>query len=170
VPDVGRVCLVDVTRKMLVSVDDLWPYLRFQNDMHKHWRWLTIMDDAPEQFALIDKTDDVVALWCSGKKRPLKLPEATCYRLDRIEIHPKLRGGAMGLFAFALVAARALEVGSDGIVLAAIPAVRRFYQAAGGEERLADGWISPPGLVPFFFPREALSNLKEMTDAYAVED
>lgn len=76
----------------------------------------------------------------------------------------------MGHFAFALVAARALEVGSDGIVLAAIPAVRRFYLEAGGVERLAKGWISPRGLIPFFFPRQALSNLKEMTDAFAAED
>lgn len=170
VPGVGQICLADPTRDILNDADDVWPSQRRSSDLHRHWRWLNLMRDKPERFALVDRWNLPVALWCSAMKRPLQLREASCYRLDYFEVHPKLRGGALGHFAFTVIAARALETESEGLVLGAIPSVQKFYLGLGGQKRLVDGWKVARGLVPFFFARETLANLKEMADAYLVED
>jgi hypothetical protein len=169
VPGVGRVRLLEATRKMRIEADETWPLLRFSYDAHKHWRWMTIMEGMPERFALIDAAGHVAALWCSAKKRALQLADSSCYRLDYIEIHPKLRRGVFGMFAFSTVAARALEADCDYLVLGALPAAQKFYMEAGGRVGLFGGWKPARGLLPFYFPREVLSRLKEQIDGLIIE-
>jgi hypothetical protein len=100
-----------------------------------------------------------MALWCSAKAQPLKLREGKFYRLDYFELDPRLRGGEAGVLAFALVAARARDVGADGIVLATWPPLRRFYEGIGGVERELVGWRAPANLITFVFTTDALANL-----------
>jgi hypothetical protein len=124
------------------------------------------MEGKPERFALVDGTDVPMAFWCGTKRGPITLPEGPFYRLDYMEVHPRLRGGPLSVFMVALWACRALELGANGIVLSAFPAegLLAFYRRAGAVERQPRGWNQPRGLVPFVFERPLLEELKGYAD------
>ncbi len=108
-------------------------------------------------------------LWGSRKYRPLRLGKRQVYRLDYFEVHPELRGGLLGVFALAVIASRALELGCDGMVLASLPGATKFYAEAGGIEGPVDGWKAARSLVPFTFERPALESLREKSDEFIIE-
>jgi hypothetical protein len=131
------------------------------------WSWLRLVNDYPEALCLVDASGAPRALFCSRRRRPLKLPGGTRYELGYIEIHPDDRGGALGYYALATAAVRAREVGATGLVLGAIPepGLVRFYSALGAKQGNVKGWVHPRGLLPFFFSEAVLIELEQDFDA-----
>jgi hypothetical protein len=112
--------LVVPSRDRLDAVDATWPVERAATAAHRHWLWGKLMEKKPEQFAVIDADGQTISLWCSAK-REVRLEGRRLYRLDYVEVRPRLRGGMAGAFTLALVGARAAEAGCQGLVLAAFP-------------------------------------------------
>ena len=84
--------------------------------------------------------------------------------MQRLELSPELRGGEMGVFLFLLIAARAIEVRADGILVGTWPLHRKFYSGLGASEGPIRGWNLGSDLVPFKFDREALEGLASALD------
>jgi hypothetical protein len=142
------------------EADRAWPATRKTEDWHVTWKWRQLVSGKPEAFAVVDlATDRVTALWCTAQRRPAKLRDGLFYRPDFLEVAPPLRGGDMGVFLFQLIAARALEVGANGIMLATWPPLRAFYAGLGGTEGPPHGWRPPANLIPFTFASDALGDL-----------
>ena len=97
---------------------------------------------------------------------PLQLEGQRYYRLDHFEIAPSVRGQLVGIFCFGLIAARAIELGADGIVLAALPEVARVYEKWGGMKRRPAGWHVGTGLQSVVFGRDATLECAEDSDAF----
>ena len=169
-PDVGRLTVQVPDVAMGARVDELWRSHRPAKHSNLHWSWSKLMREHAERLALLTADGDVLALWTSEKHRPLRLPDGSFFRLDYIERDPRLSGALPGAFAFALVCARALELGCDGLVLASLPEVTRFYEQMGGEQRTARGWRPHRSLVPFVFGADTLRELKEDADEFQVEE
>lgn len=169
VDGVGQVAVQLPRKETLADVDRTWSALRPENHQNIHWRWEAILRGRPERLTIVDAASQIVAIWCSKKYRPLRLPEGKFYRLDYLEVHPQLRGGDLGLFALSMVAARAIELECDGLVLASLPGTKKFYEESGGEQRMPDGWEIGRGLVPFVFLRQVLEQLKEEADELIIE-
>jgi hypothetical protein len=110
----------------------------------------------------------VLALWSSSKKKPIRLPEGIFYRLDYLEVSPPSRGGVVGTFTLAVIAARATELNATGIVLAAFPikGLSDAYERAGAVGRCPQGWNCPANLLPFIFEAAALARLKALADGF----
>jgi hypothetical protein len=165
----GTVSLLVPSESRLKAVDTAWPDLRQPTDFHLHWRWAEIAGRNAERFALVDSGDQVVSLW-STAKRMVRLEGRQLYRLDYLEVDPGLRGGFAGSFTLALVGARALELGCEGLVLAAFPVLTGFYDRSGGVQRNVVGWKTAAGLLPFYFDAYALARFREVTDAARKEE
>jgi hypothetical protein len=164
VSGIGRVRVVEPSPAQLAAVDAAWPGARRSTDWHSAWRWLEITAGKAEVFAVVGPDDRVLGLWCSSKHKPIQLPEGLFYRPDYLEIAPDVRGQEAGVFLFLLIAARALELGAQGIVLGTWEVLRRFYEGLGGIERRPRGWNLEANLVPFTFDAEALADLKAALD------
>ncbi|WP_441290799.1 GNAT family N-acetyltransferase [Sorangium sp. KYC3313] len=171
-PDVGKVTAVEPTADLLAQADRVWPEFRRESDLHRHWVWSDLMGPMEDRFALVDSGGQVVSLWCSLKKRPIKLIEGTFYRLEYVEIDPRHRGSSLGGFTVGLAAARAVEAGCDGLVLAALPTdgLKRVYERLGGVQRLPYRWQIARELIPFVFPQDAITKLKDLTDGFIDEE
>lgn len=171
VPQVGLVSVSFATLEHAQAVDADWPNKRRESDGHCHWRWTRIALQAADFCAVVGSQGTIMALWCSLAKEPLRLPSGLFYRLDYLEIAPNSRGGSLGLFVLALVASRSLEIGCDGLVLAALPEQKLcdFYVRAGGKPRRPKGWNCQSGMRPFQFDTERLRYLKELADAHVDE-
>jgi hypothetical protein len=163
---VGIVRLSEASRGILSAVDRDWPSLRLASDVHD-WRWSQIAADTRERFAIVSSRGPSL-LWCSRSERLLALPGGDAYHLSFIEANPIFRGGtALGAFGLALVGSRALECGAHRLVLAAIPPLRSWYEAAGGTyQPKIRGWKVPTELLPFEFSGQRLAEFKEFTDAF----
>ena len=122
-----------------------------------------------ERASVLSATGSVLALWCTGAERPLRLLSGDYYRLDVWEIAPELRGGAFGALTFSLIAARASELGCDGIVLGAMPGTEGVYLKLGGRKELVFGWKTNSSLIPFLFDKKALTYLTEQADDHLDE-
>jgi hypothetical protein len=167
--NVGSVRVVEALPEHWTAADLIWPPLRPPDDLNRHWRWDKIMFQKTERLAVLSSNGTLLALWCSGKQRPLSLPCGSCYRLDFFEIAPVLRGGGFGFFCFALAATRAVELACQGLVLAALPGLEHFYTTLGGSRGPIAGWKTPPELSPFHFSAETLAYLKESADEHREE-
>jgi len=166
----GTLRLVVPSRDRLDAVDATWPVERAATAAHRHWLWGKLMEKKPEQFAVIDADGQTISLWCSAK-REVRLEGRRLYRLDYVEVRPRLRGGMAGAFTLALVGARAAEAGCQGLVLAAFPPLKGFYARAGGAQRLPKGWAVERGLVPFVFEGSAFEDFQRVvTDAARADD
>lgn len=159
----GTLSLVQPTLEQLADIDERWPPLRRETDWHTSWRWQTLARGKREAFALVS-ADDLLAIWCSAKSRPIQLEGQRYYRPDYLEAAPAFRGKEVGAFTVLLIAARALELGATGIVLGTWPFLRDFYAALGGVQRLPRGWNLPANLIPFVFDLETLMEMKRLLD------
>jgi hypothetical protein len=90
------------------------------------------------------------------------------YRLDNIEIIGSSRGGPLGRFTIALIAARACEL-SAGVILACPPELVLWYQTMGAIDASSLGWKYPGGLRALQFDEPAAQRLKEFADALEKE-
>lgn len=172
VPQVGRVTLAKPSTDLVAAVDREWSRQRPASDWHQTWRWQQILDGVQEAYALVSADHAALALWSSKKKKPIKLPEGTFYRLDNLEVVPASRGGVVGTFTLALIAARATELDADRIVLAAFPirGLCEAYERAGAIGRCPQGWNCPRNLVPFVFEPAAVELLKAFADGLLEEE
>lgn len=152
---------------MLNAVDAQWPAQRRQDEYHLHWLWKEICSEREDCCALV-VAGRPLALWAG--KRSIKLPCGRCYRLDYIEVDPKLRGRDLGILVMGIVADRALSNGAEGLVLAAIPNpdLMNFYANRGGVQGQIKGWNYNKVLKPFHFSKEVLHTLSEY--AHALEE
>ena len=164
---VGEMVMAEVTMDILMDIDRTWPQTRPASDLTLGWRWREIANGQVEVFALLDAGGAAAAIWCSHRKRPLVLPDGPHYRLDYLEVRPKDRKTAIGGLVFGIIAERALELGSVGLVLGTWDTHVRYYKSLGGRQELALGWTVPNGLLPFCFDQAALQRLREMADAFA---
>jgi len=160
VPGVGSISLRHVTQAHLSEIDALWPQSRRADDWHHSWRWKDILKRRPESFVVTAVDGAVAGIWCSAKKRPIRLPAGSFYRPDYMEVAPARRTSGLGVFLFALIAARALELNADGVVLGTWPVLRAFYRGLGGTEGKPQGWNLERDLVPFFFDSSRLKGLR----------
>lgn len=144
----GPHTLVRCDLTVLSGVDAAWPRLRGPDAENAHWRWLNLASAAPDAFALLDADSAVQGLWCSQAKGPRKINSKLYYRLDYMEIHPHARGNGLGLMLLCCVAARARELGCDGLILGSLPSATTFWDRFGVRERL-HGWSLPATLTPF---------------------
>jgi hypothetical protein len=92
------------------------------------------------------------------------------YRLDFIEVAPRLVGRRFGVAALAITAAsRALELGAGGLVLGSTKGARRAYEVDGGHQITgacpAYNWNARASLVPFHFGHGVLIKLRRIADA-----
>jgi hypothetical protein len=132
-----------------------------------NWPWLAaILDSYPrDRFAIVSATGELLALLASKKKRLLNHPGGPLYRLDFVEVAPRLIGSGFGRVAFAIAgASRALELGATGgLVLGAVPGARRAYERNDGHpvRRACDAynWNARASLVPFHFSHRVLMDL-----------
>jgi len=161
VPGLGRVRVVDPSRQHLDEIDAEWPPVRRPTDWHREWRWKDIVAGMVEVFAVIGPGDKVIGIWRSAKHKPIRLPDGLFYRPDYLEVAPVARGQEAGVFLFLLIAARALELGAQGIVLGTWEVLRNFYREMGGVEGKPRGWNVEANLVPFVFDTETLEGLRE---------
>jgi hypothetical protein len=124
------------------------------------------MGEMAEQLAITHVNGEPLAMVGSSKSAPVVLPSGRFFRLDYFEISPNLRGGPLGTFALAMIAKRALELASDGVVLTAfaIGGLAQTYQRAGATQGAPRGWNYPRELLPFTFERDALERLGELAD------
>jgi GNAT superfamily N-acetyltransferase len=142
---------------------DVW--VRPESDVHS-WSWAKKIHRSREAWVLMEDGQGPIALWTS-EKEVITLVEGKFYRLDHIELRPDRRGTGLGFFVLALVACRALELDVVGLVLRCIPALRSFYETAGGEARTPKGWNVPYGeMLAFTFPEAALRSLKARADEH----
>lgn len=149
------------TAEQIDNIDLTWPPRRRATDWHHAWRWVELTRERTEVFGAVANDGEVLGIWCSAKHKPVLLPEGAFYRLDYVEVAPGARGQEMGVFTFLLVAARALELGAGGIVLATWEPLTNFYTGLGGVVRKPAGWNAPSNLVPFTFDVDVLDGLKE---------
>ncbi len=142
---------------------DVW--VRPESDVHS-WSWAKKVHRSREAWVLMEDSQGPVALWTS-EKGLITLVEGQFYRLDHIELRPDRRGSGLGFLVLALIACRALELNAIGVVLRCIPALRAFYETAGGEARTPKGWNVPyPGMLAFTFPEAVLRSLKATADEH----
>ncbi len=104
----------------------------------------------------------VLGLWCS-KNKTARLEGKDFYNLAFLEVHPAWKRQFFGSFMVGLVASRAAEVGSGGIVLATDTATSNFYGKIGGVPRTVKGLQTPRELVRIVFEGDAFAKLVEMT-------
>jgi GNAT superfamily N-acetyltransferase len=153
----------------LKRIDRDWPVARQTGDEHLYWNWRTVCDKYEESLCLVSMSGEPAAIWTS-RYGPRILPAGRFYRVDRLEVEPARKGKDFGRFLFSVIATRALELGVDGIILAALPSTVGFYATLGGEQRLCDGWEAEPGLEPFVFSHPTLLELKEDIDGLILEE
>jgi len=160
VPTVGKVAMVGKSPSLLNEIDRDWPSGRLNSDYHIEWRWLDITAKKAETFMLVEESGKPVAIWCSAKRRPIKLKEGRFYRLDFMEAAPDLRGGDFGLFLISVISARAVELGACGVVLQTWDcALRRYYTDLGAVCSAPTGWNIPANLIPFTIETTLLKTL-----------
>ena len=165
-----RLALVKAEHRLVAHVDATWPQLRRNSDLHD-WSWCRIFKEFRihgEVWAVLDG-EAPVALWASKRRRPLKLPLGSFWRLDYIEVDPRERGGAMGVAAIVLVAAHASQQGADGIVFGSVAELSRFWKAVGAEQRTENGWRAAHGLLPFVIGPKSMAELVETANENEVE-
>jgi hypothetical protein len=170
VPQNGVLSLARVAEAHVSEIDSRWPPGRRPEDWHASWRWKEIIAGRPEAFAITAADGSVAGIWCSAKKRPIRLPSGAFYRPDYMEIAPERRGSEMGVFLFGIICARALELRADGIVLGTWPVLRRFYRGLGGIEGRVQGWNLAPNLVPFSFDSGSLEILRAALERMETHD
>jgi hypothetical protein len=168
-PGIGKISLADSDPDHWDAVDRQWPPVRAPHQLNDHWKWKSIMFGKPERYSVLNPTGDVLGLWASGALRPLNLFGVKHYRLDFFEVSPIMRGGTLSVAVFSLICARAVELGCQGLVLAALPGVERFYLTIGGTQELARGWKADSCLVPFLFAEKTLNSLAEHADDHLDE-
>jgi GNAT superfamily N-acetyltransferase len=151
------------TASVLEEADASWSTARSPSDAHD-WRWTRLVVDSHDDFAVLDGSNAPVALWSSHASKPLELPGGEAYRLDFLEVAPPLRGKEIGVFTLGLIAIRALECGATRLVLGSIPQAARFYDSVGGRQHKIRGWKVARGLLPYEFPHDALTRLREAID------
>lgn len=173
VPHVGLVTVVGAYADTLHLIDDLWPQNRRPTDAHAQWKWSAISQRCEDCYVLLDSDEEPLAIWASKRKSPIMLEGRSYYRLDFIEVRPDLRqiGGETATFALGAVATRALEIGAQGVVLAAFPieGVVAAYVTRGAEAGVPKGWSYEGDLVPLTFPHHALNTLKGAIDELEIE-
>ena len=170
VPEIGKVELMEATHDLCAEIDAVWPPLRPERHVHHVWRWQGIHQQMRETFAVCGDAGPV-AIWGSKLARVLRLPEGEFYRPDYLEIDPRRRGGVLGLFSLALMAARTFEVGAAGMVLSTfqVDGLVEFYEAAGATRGAPRGWSCPRLLVPLTFRSPVLEQLAMFADALSEE-
>lgn len=146
--EMGPHKLVRCELSILSAVDARWPVLRSPDAENAHWRWLNLASKAHDAFALVDANSEAQGLWCSQVDGPRKINSKRYYRLDYMEIHPQARRGGLGLMLLCCVAARAKELGCDGVILGSLPSATTFWDKFGVRERLP-GWSLPATLTAF---------------------
>ncbi|HEX3770485.1 MAG TPA: hypothetical protein VHV30_06465 [Polyangiaceae bacterium] len=163
--EAGSIRLVAATREVGISAVAAWT----ADDSSRlvEWAWSRLLRQHSEAFALVGAQGVPRALWCSRRDRLLALPCGPSYELGYLELHPQDRGTLLGYYVLAVIAARAIETGARGMVLASLPhpKVQAFYSFAGGKAGKVKGWQTPFGLVQYFFSEEALRALQQELDA-----
>lgn len=170
-PDIGELSADIVRLDQLEDIDATWPAIRERmdpdgTDPARGWLWCTIGGACSEKHAVRDGDGAIVALWASAKEKPIKLQEGPAYRLDWLEVRADLRSGGRGLACLAIIAARAIELGADRVVLGAHPDPRtlRFYDTIGAERRAPRPWKAPRNLVAYVLGPKRTSELKGWAD------
>jgi GNAT superfamily N-acetyltransferase len=153
--------VVTPSDRHLEEIDTEWPTGRRPTDWHHAWRWKELAAGKVEVLAVVGANDKAVGIWCSAKHKPIRLPDGLFYRPDYLEVAPAVLGQELGVFLFLLIAARALELGADRVVLGTWEILRDFYRGLGGVEGKPRGWNLESNLVPFTFDRETLEGLAE---------
>ncbi len=171
-PDIGELAADAVLIDDLEAIDATWPSIRERcdpkgTDPARGWRWCAIGSECVEKQAVRDATGEIVALWASGKDRPITLQEGPAYRLDWLEVRADLRSGGRGLACMAIIAVRAAQLGADRIVFGAHPDPRTlsFYDGIGAERRAPRPWKAPRDLVAYVLGPKRSSELKGLADA-----
>jgi len=168
-PGIGCLSVRTPTATEVARVDSVWPGLRPQEHENTHWRWQAITESYAENLAIFDG-ERPLALWSSCSGGAFALHDGKFYVLDYLELNPLSRGGTFSALVFAVIASRALEHGAAGMLLASLPASKRFYQTLGGEQRPTKGWkVREKALIPFAFTLATLNRLRDQLDEYTVQ-
>lgn len=160
----GKVGVDFASKATLSTVDREWPKQRRGDD--EDWSWVEIARTAREVFCLATEGGTVVALWASRGRVPIELAGGAAYRLDCFEVGMTFRATPASVFAIALVALRAHEVGARRIVLGAVSRqnVVKFYEKTGAIEGPIKGWKVHRDLLPFEYTAKATKELREIAD------
>lgn len=167
-PGIGGLSVTLVDTPHLTTIDSEWPPLRPSTDLTNAWVWSDIVAQNRESFVVLRSypKGDPVAIWSSKARSLLRLPVGRCYRLDHIEIDPRLRGGVLGYFTLGVIASRALELGAEAMVLQTFQTHVKIYTDFGGQAGPVRGWNHDPKLVPFFFGSATLQEMRDDADVF----
>jgi hypothetical protein len=158
-PSGERAILVVPDEDALTAVTDGWSAGRSVDTAH--WDWTRIAQSTNETFGLLVGTE-LCALW-AAQNRLRSVGGHACYRLEFIEVAPGRRGaGIWGLLVLAIATLRARELGGNGLLLAALPAVAKWYRALGAVDVPRKAWKAERGTVKLMFVGQAFENLVEV--------
>jgi hypothetical protein len=132
------------------------------------WSWGHVWKHhEPEVYVLRNlATGHPVAAWASRRKL-LTVLGTPSYHLSFLEVCPKLCGsGTAGAFAFAVLCARALELGASALILQCPQERARFYELLGGRKGEIRGWQPDRNLLTFQFDQVTLTKHKETERAF----
>lgn len=161
-PDTEALRLIRPDLSNLNAIDARWPARRAPDAENGHWRWLRIASKAHDVFALLDDAGEVQGLWTSGADGPRKAGHKQYYRLDYLEVNPVRQRSHLGLGLLICVAARARELGCQGIFLSALPSATGFWDKFGMRGH-PHGWRVSNTLIPFVI-EEKLETLARIFD------
>jgi GNAT superfamily N-acetyltransferase len=167
VPGLGEVTITTGSPDVAARIDKLWRERRGDIDALLAWKWVDIVADMREAFA-IHAAGSPIAIWASKPGSCVQLDGKPYYRLDYLEVDPERRGdGQTSTLLAGMIAKRATEHRASGIVLPAFPSEKlaKFYESLGATRGAPQGLEPPPQLVPFTFGQDALDNLRELVDA-----
>lgn len=137
------------------AIDAAWAPHRKTQQSHHHWSWALILKQARDGWKVV-VGPQTVAVFATHAPGLCQLGGCQAYRLDYLEVRPDLLATAVGTFAMALVAERALECGAECVVLEAFPQVLGFYEKLGARSGPIEGLLPDPELIPLIFDRAAL--------------
>lgn len=152
----------------VAEIQKVWAPLR-AHESHQHWDWNLIAKGSEELFAMCDGSAKILGLIAS-KKRRVRLPDGTYYRLDFIESDPNLAGRGLGGPLVAAAAIRALELKSDGMLLGSLRETAHIYKGLGFSPELKPGWNLPPDLTAFVGSVEVLFILEESANEWSARE
>ena len=168
-PTAGTVTLVRPSRAELRSIDEGWEALRAAGDVAKGWSWASVAQDSDLFLLRTEPAKEPLAIWRAAKPT-ITLGGQRLYRLDNIETNPSLRNAGTGRMVMLLICARALELQSEGVILAAPPVRESWYRDIGATSAPQVEWLVPAGLMALWFEPGRMTQLKEAADALEVAE
>lgn len=167
IPEGGEVSIGPAGKSDAVHADEIWKPLRPSGDANILWDWTEILEVTRERFAIRFESAKPVGLWAA--KGVIKVVEfGALYRLDFLEIDPRLRKGTLGAFALAAASMRAQELGCAGLAIPSLPETCKVYERLGAIAGVP-GWNVSPALAPYRMINGPFRRLLELAHEYEKE-